>query len=154
MSDGKFTCDFDLNVKPEFELTTYRDFDLPKPHEVISPVELTEKMMQELRVRFGTSTPYEEDDFVQKGDNIIVNYVGSVDGNKIDQLCAEGEMLTVGASQLKDFDDNLLGMTLLETREFDLIVPKDGLPSLVGKSIHFEVTLTMGAKNEDRKSVV
>jgi len=148
MSDGKFTCDFDLNVKPEFELTTYRDFDLPKPHEVISPVELTEKMMQELRVRFGTSTPYEEDDFVQKGDNIIVNYVGSVDGNKIDQLCAEGEMLTVGASQLKDFDDNLLGMTLLETREFDLIVPKDGLPSLVGKSIHFEVTLTMGAKNE------
>jgi trigger factor len=146
--DGKFVCEFDLNTKPDFELVNYRDFELPKPYEVISATELTEKMLQELRIRFGTSIPYSETDFVQKGDNVIINYVGSIDGNKVDQLCSEGEMLTVGHSQLKDFDDNLLGMSLLETKGFDLIVPDEGLPSLVGKTIHFTVTLTMGAKND------
>jgi trigger factor len=148
MVDGKFMCDFDLAVKPGFELATYRDFELPKPHETITAVELTEKMMQELRVRFGTSVPYEENDFIQKGDNVIVDYVGTIDGQKIDNLSADGEMLTVGHSQLTIFDDNLLGMTIGETREFDLVVPADGLPSLVGKTIHFTVSLSMGAKNE------
>ena len=148
LADGKFTCEFDLNVKPDFELSTYRNMELPKPHQVISAVELTEKMLQELRVRFGTSTPFSETDFVQKDDNVIVDYSGTVDGKQVEQLCATGEMLTIGHSQLKDFDDNLLGMTLGETREFDLIVPSEGLPSLVGKPIHFTVTLTMGAKSE------
>jgi trigger factor len=147
MADGKFMCDFDLAVKPDFELTTYKDFELPKPHETITSAELAEKMLQELRVRFGTSVPYEETDFVQKGDNVIISYIGSIDGQKVDSLSAEGEMLTVGHSQLTAFDDNLLGMTIGETREFNLVVPEGGLPSLVGKTIHFSVTLTMGAKN-------
>lgn len=148
MGDGKFVCEFDLHVKPEFELVNYRGFEIPKPHEPTTSVELTEKMLQELRVRFGTSVPYTDTDFVQKGDNIIVDYEGTVDGVKIQNLCAQGEMLTVGNSQLKEFDDNVLGMTMGESREFDLIVPEGGLPSLIGKAIHFKVTLTMGAKHE------
>ncbi len=148
MADGKFICDFDLAVKPDFELTKYRDFELPMPHETINSVEFTEKMMQELRVRFGTSVPYEENDFIQKGDNVIIDYVATMNGEKIDNLSAEGEMITVGHSQLTMFDDNLLGMTLGETREFDLVVPEDGLPSLAGKTIHFTTSLSMGAKNE------
>ena len=148
IADGKFICDFDLSVKPDFELTTYRDFGLPKPHEIITTVELTEKMLQELRVRFGTSVPYEENDFIQKGDNVIIDYVGTIDGIKVDNLSAEGEMITIGHSQLTIFDDNLLGMTIGETREFDLVIPENGLPSLVGKTIHFTVSLSMGAKNE------
>jgi FKBP-type peptidyl-prolyl cis-trans isomerase (trigger factor) len=39
-------------------------------------------------------------------------------------------------------------MTIDETRQFDFVVPDDGLPSLVGKTIHFTVTLTMGSKVE------
>jgi trigger factor len=148
MADGKFVCEFDLHIKPDFELTTYRNFELPKPHEVMTAVELAEKMMQELRVKYGTAVPYEENDFVQKGDNVIVDYEGSVDGARVDKLCAQGEMLTVGNSQLAMFDDNLLGMSLGETREFDLVVPENGLPSLVGKTIHFKVSLMMGSKNE------
>ena len=148
MVDGKFVCDFDLHVKPDFELKDYRDFELPKPQAQMSSTELTEKMMQELRLRFGTSVPYTEEDFVQKGDNVIVDYDGFLDGQKIDSLSKQGEMFTVGNSQLVDFDNNVLGLKMGETREFDLIVPEQGLPSLIGKTIHFVVTLTMGAKNE------
>lgn len=146
MADGKFSCDFELATKPEFELATFRGMQIPKPHEPASEVEITEKLLQELRVRFGEALPYTETDFVQSGDNVILNYEGFVDGARIDNLSAEGEMLTVGTSPFTQFDDSLLGMALEETREFDLTVPESGLPSLIGKVVHFSVTLVMGSK--------
>jgi trigger factor len=145
---GKFTCDFDLFTKPAFELASYQGLELPKPVETISVIDLSEKMMQELRVRFGETSPYGEDDFIQKGDNVIVDYEGLVDGVKIDSASAEGEMLNVGASPIKEFDDALLGMKVGETREFDVLVPENGLPSLAGKKVHFKVTVNMGSKTE------
>jgi len=144
--DGKFTCDFEMHTKPDFELAPYKNMEVPKPHMTITETELTERMLQELRVKYGDISPYAEQDFVQRGDNILVDYEGTIDGVKIDTLCATGEMLTVGGGQLISFDDNLLGMALGESREFDLVVPANGLPSLVGKTIHFKVTLNMGSK--------
>lgn len=146
MVEGGFECKFNMNVKPKFELKTYRDFEIPKPDQDMTVSDLSQKMMQELRVRFGQAIPYDEDDFVQKGDNIILDYVGTVDGEENENLSAEGEMMTVGSSQLAAFDDNLLGMNLGETREFDLVVPDEGLPSLAGKTVHFTVTISMGSK--------
>lgn len=146
LTNGKFMCEFGMNTKPNFELPDYSNLEIPKPHEDISVSELTEKMLQDLRVKFGTATPYTESDFVQPADNIIVDYEGSIDGEKVDNLCATGEMFTVGNSQLPQFDDNVLGMALNEVREFSLVVPENGLPSIVGKTIHFKLTLVMGSK--------
>jgi len=146
MINGGFECKFNMNVKPKFGLTTYRDFEIPKPVQDMTVSDLSQKMMQELRIHFGEAVPYDEDDFVQKGDNVILDYVGSVDGEENENLSAKGEMLTVGSSQLASFDDNLLGMNLGETREFDLVVPNEGLPSLAGKTVHFKVNISMGSK--------
>lgn len=148
LADGKFTCEFDLFTKPDFQLSNYKGMEIPKPSSTVTATELTEKMLQELRVRFGEAIPYTETDFIQTGDNIILDYEGFVDNEKVDNLCAEGEMLTVGQSQLATFDDNLLGMSMGETREFDLVVPENGLPSLANKTVHFKVTLNMGSKSE------
>lgn len=147
LTDGRFTCDFDLHTKPDFELAPFIDMEVPRPHASRSIEQVTEELMQELRVRFGEAIPYIETDFVQHGDNVIIDYEGSVDGVKVEQLSATGEMLTVGRSSLTQFDDNILGMSLGETREFDLIVPTSGLPSLAGKTVHVSVSLTMGSKN-------
>lgn len=147
LANGKFSCDFDMNTKPDFELAPYKNLELPKPHEPQNITELTEKMLQELRVRFGEVSPFSDGDFVQKGDNVIVDYDGLIDGVKMDNLCGQGEMFTVGSSQLSMFDDNLMGMALGETREFDLVAPPEGLPSVANKTIHFIVTLNMGSKN-------
>lgn len=146
MADGKFVCEFELYVKPDFELASYSNLEIPKPHEGISDIEFAEKLMQDLRIKFGDAVPYTEEDFVQVGDNVLVDYEATLDGQKVDNLFAQGEMLTVGNSQLSDFDSNLLGMTLNETREFDILVPDNGLPSLAGKKLHFKVTVNMGSK--------
>lgn len=144
--DGKFSCEFMLHTKPTFELSPYDNMVIPKPHEPRTAEEVTEQMLQEIRVRFGEVTPYAEMDFVQQGDNVIVDYDGFIDGEKVDKLCAVGEMLTVGTSNLQQFDQNMLGMSLGETREFDMLIPNEGLPSIAGKTVHLVVTLTIGSK--------
>jgi trigger factor len=146
LADGKFVCDFEMYTKPDFEPATFKGIEIPKPHEPLTDVELTEKMLQDLRVKAGEVVPFTEGEFVQHGDNVILDYDGIVDGQKNESLSGQAEMLTVGASQLTEFDDNLLGMAIGETREFDLVVPANGLPSMIGKTIHFVVTLNMGSK--------
>jgi len=146
LDGGSFNCEFEMHTKPDFELTDWRNFEIPKPHEDHTTDEVAEKMMQELRERLGDAVPYGDDDFVQMGDNIIVDYEGSIDGQKVDSLTVEGEMMTVGKSPLQGFDSNLLGMKMGETREFSFTAPVGGLPSLSGKAIHFKVTMATGAK--------
>lgn len=146
LDGGKFTCEFDILTKPEFEVPAWKDMEIPKPHEEIDSVKMYELMMQELRVRAGDVSPYTDEDFVQTGDNIIVDYEGSLDGTPSENLTAQGEMITVGKGPLPGFDTNLLGMKLGEVREFDFVAPEGGLPSLSGKTLHFKVTVTMGSK--------
>jgi trigger factor len=146
LDGGKFTCDFEILTKPDFEVPAWKDMEIPKPHSHARFDELSEQMMQELRVRLGDVEPYADTDFVQMNDNIIVDYEGSIDGEKVDSMCATGEMINVGKGPLQAFDTNLLGMTLGETREFDFVAPEGGLPSLSGKMIHFKVTVNMGSK--------
>lgn len=146
MLDGKFTCNFELFVKPDFELAPFKNLEIPKPHNIQDSNVIAESMLQELRVRFGDVTPYTENDFVQNGDNVILDYEGFVDGTKIDSLTATGEMLTVGRSQLPEFDSNLMGMKMGETREFTVMVPENGLPSLANKNMQIKATVNMGSK--------
>jgi len=146
LDGGKFTTEFQVYTKPDFELADWKDMEIPKPHEQHKTVEVAEKMMEELRQRMGDAVPFGDQDFIQTGDSVIVDYEGSVDGVKIDSLCAQAEMMTVGKSPLQGFDSNLLGMSLGETREFDFVAPEGGLPSISGKTVHFKVTLSTGAK--------
>jgi trigger factor len=146
LEGGKFTCEFEVHTKPEFVAPEWKGMEVPKPHEDMTEVEVAELMMQDLRVRLGDVLPYSEVDFVQTGDNIIVDYEGTIDGVAVESLNAQGEMLTVGKSPLPGFDNNMLGMTLGETREFDFVAPEGGLPSMSGKTIHFKLSLVMGSK--------
>jgi trigger factor len=145
LTGGKFTCDFKLSVHPTFTLGQYKELEVPAPA-LQSTNEIAEQIMQQVREQHGTQIPYVETDFVQINDSIIIDYNSVCDGVKIDSLSAQGEMLRVGASSIKEFDDNLLGMKIGDNRVFNIKVPEDGLPSVAGKEITFDVTLIAGAK--------
>jgi len=141
-----FTCSFFLHKKPEFELASLEGLTIPKPHEKISIENLTEQLIQDLRIKHGEMVSYTEESFVQQGDSVIISYEGSVDGVKQDNLSAQGDTLTIGSSTLTDFDVNLLGMKIGETRTFDVKAPDNALPSLHGKTITFKVEIMAGSK--------
>lgn len=146
LDGGKFTSEFELYTKPDFEAASYQNMEIPKPVEPESAIEITEKMLQELRVRLGDVASYLDTDFVQQGDNVILDYEGSIDNMPVPGLVNTGEMITIGNNFIPDFDSNLLGMTVGESREFDIHAPAESLPSIAGKTVHFKVTLTTGAK--------
>lgn len=146
LDGGKFICEFEVHTKPLFDLPGWKDMEVPKPHNTQDQAFVASKMLQELRERLGDAVPFGDDDFVQDGDNVILNYTGEVDGKAVDTLTVGNEMMTVGKSPLQGFDTNLLGMKMGDTREFDFQSPEGGLPSLSGKNIHFTVTMVTGSK--------
>ncbi len=149
--NNKFSCEFSMHKRPDFEIAPYKDLEIPKQHIEFTAVELEQRLLQDARIRFGESIPFEENDFVQQSDNIIIDYKAfqlNDDGSstELTNLSQVGELLTVGKGQLSGFDDNLLGMKMGEIRSFSLKIPETGLPSVAGKDVKFEVLLTMGSK--------
>lgn len=144
LKDGKFYCSFLVDVRPEFELLDVKNISIPKPATL--PVEdVLNAKLEELRHRFGTTSFLTENDFVEKGDTVIVDYESKLDGVRNDTLSSESDVLELGKTGDADFTDNLLGMKLGETREFKY-TPRTGSPSL--KDHEFDVTLTL--KNASR----
>lgn len=146
LQGNKFSCSFEMQIRPSFELAPYKNLELPKQPIQFTTEELTQQFLQELRIRFGDSIPFTESDFVQMGDNVIIDYDCFSGDIKLDNLCVKGELLTVGRSQLEGFDNNLLGMKVGDVRDFLITVPDTGLPSIAGKLVKFSATLIMGSK--------
>jgi trigger factor len=147
LSNEKFVCNFDITAKPNFELKDYLGLEVPKPAAKTTVAEVAEKTLNELRLKAGTTQPFTDGDFVQNGDNVILNYEGFVGEERVENLCQQATTLTIGNSQFKDFDPNLVGMVVGEKKEFDILVPEGGLPSIAGKTVHFKVELMGASKN-------
>jgi trigger factor len=144
---GEFNCDFIIHIKPDFEIASYKGLNIPKPHSAMTITDISAEIMQQLRIKFGETIPYEDNDFVQVGDNIIIDFDGSINGQNVPALSKQGAVMEVGTSKLPGFDDMLLGMKQEEERKFSLLVPEGSLPSLVGQTIDFTVKLSAGTKS-------
>jgi trigger factor len=144
----KFRCEFSLHVQPDFELKDYKDFEIPKAPISIPEEELSQKMIQDLRTRYGTTVPYSADDFVQDGDTVILDFKTSLNGEPVESLTGNGEILNVGRINIPGFNESLYGMKPGETREFDLNMPGTYKEDFAGKTLHFEVKMNMGSKVE------
>jgi trigger factor len=148
LEENRFRCEFSLFKQPDFELASYKEFEIPKPSVGLSVEELSQKMVQDLRTKYGQTIPYGENDFVQMGDTIILDYKSSIDGEVIEKLTSSGEILNVGRINIPGFSENLLGMTANESRSFDLLMPDTYKPEYAGKTLKFEVKILMGSKVE------
>lgn len=144
----KFKCEFMLHTQPEFELKEYKNFDLPKPAGILSAEDLSQRMLQDLRTKYGNTVPYAGEDFVQMGDTVIVDIETSSDGAAIPELTGQGEILNVGRITIPGFSESILGMKPEETREFDLNMGEAFREEFANKSLHFKVRLSMGSKME------
>jgi FKBP-type peptidyl-prolyl cis-trans isomerase (trigger factor) len=53
LEENSFKCEFSINKQPDFQLSEYKEFEIPKPSSIMSVDELSQKMMEDLRNRFG-----------------------------------------------------------------------------------------------------
>jgi trigger factor len=146
IDDKDFSCEMTIMKKPEFELVNYKGMEVPRPHmdrDVDAQIEAT---LHDLRTKFGDVEPYKDGDFVEDGDQITMDINGSIDGEPFEGSVREGQLYVVGQKVWPEFDDNLLGMTPGEEREFDLVMPADAPAGIAGKTAHFKVAVHMGTK--------
>lgn len=144
---NSFTCDFEVFSKPDFTLPDLTTLEVVKPHSTTDVTEKVEAMLQDLRSKKGDFEPFTEETTAIIGDNVMIDYTGSVEGLKIESLSAQGELLTLGSSAVKEFDDNIVGMKIGDQKTFDIVINNSALPSIAGKTVSFSVSLTMGSRN-------
>jgi trigger factor len=85
-----------------------------------------------------------EDHAAAQGDQVEMDFAGSVDGVAFDGGTGEGMAVEIGSGQLiPGFEDQLVGIKAGESRTLDVTFPDDyGVDTLKGKAAKFEITAT------------
>jgi trigger factor len=78
-----------------------------------------------------------------KGDLVVIDFAGSIDGNEFPGGSAKGHRLELGSGQfIPGFEEQLEGATAGEERTLAITFPADyGVPDLAGKTASFAVTV-------------
>lgn len=130
-----------VEIKPEFQLSTYQGLKLKKARTDVNEADV-DKAVEDLREHSATFLPMTERP-VRKGDLVLTDFEGRVDGKPFDGGKANRYPIDVGrGSVLKDFEDALVGMALGETKEFPVAFPEDyPKEDLAGKTAQFTATV-------------
>lgn len=142
IGDGKeMIYSAEVTVKPEVELGEYKGIKVEAVEYTVSDedVQARVKQAQEQSARWVEV----EDRAVENGDRTIMDYSGSVDGEKFDGGTAEGHTLEIGSgSFIPGFEDQMVGMKKEETKDITVTFPQEyHSEELAGKEAVFTVTV-------------
>ncbi|MGA9175092.1 MAG: trigger factor [Thermoactinomyces sp.] len=130
-----------VTVKPEVKLGEYKGLEVEekdfsvKPEDVDAELERMQKQQGQLEAI--------EDGAVEKGDRVIIDFEGFVDGEPFEGGKAEKYTLEVGSGTfIPGFEDQLVGMKPGEEKDVEVTFPEDYHASeLAGKPAVFKVKL-------------
>jgi trigger factor len=128
-------------VRPDVTLGAYTEypFTLETPQVTDDQVEA---VVTDLREQQATLRPVDGRS-AQKGDVAAVKFAGTIGGEPFEGGSADRLPLVIGEDRMiPGWEDNLVGMSIEETKGFDITFPDDyRVEELQGKPAHFEVTL-------------
>lgn len=129
------------NISDYLTLGQYKDLELSRTVQEITDEDV------ELRIQTELEEHREEvtagDGTVQVGDQVTINFVGTMDGEAFDGGTANNYDLVVGqGGMIEGFEDGIVGMKKGETKNLPLTFPEDYyVSSLAGKDVNFQITL-------------
>ena len=134
-------------VKPEFELGQYTKLTFKKDSVEVTDAEVDEAIDTERKRR---ARAVELDDgVVENGDTVILDYSGSVDGEKFDGGTAENQTLEIGSGAfIPGFEEQLVGMKKGEEKDINVKFPEQYTPELAGKDAVFAVKINAIQRKE------
>ncbi|MBO8128570.1 MAG: trigger factor [Peptococcaceae bacterium] len=150
LEEGKpFIFKAKVDVVPEVELGNYQGLEVTKPEIKVSEEDINAEL-ERLRNRYAKLVTLDEGQ-VEKGDIVTIDYYGTVDGKPFKGGQGENRSIEVGLGFVADdFDENLLGMSLGETRDIKVTLPEDFADKTVaGKEAVIRTTI----KNIRRKEL-
>ena len=136
-----------VQTKPEVKLKQYKGIEIPKIEYNVkeSDIENQLKQMQEQNARMlSVETP------VEKGNTVVIDFEGFVDGVAFDGGKAENHSLEIGSGTfIPGFEDQIIGMKLDEEKDIKVKFPDEYFSKdLAGKDAVFKVKLHEIKKKE------
>lgn len=130
-----------VTVKPEVKLGEYKGLEVPKKDFEVKPEDV-EAELEAMRQRQGQLEAV-EDGAVEKGDRVIIDFEGFIDGEPFEGGKADGYALEVGSGRMiPGFEDQLIGMKPGEEKTINVTFPEDyHAKELAGKEASFRIKL-------------
>ncbi|HEV2562327.1 MAG TPA: trigger factor [Rhizomicrobium sp.] len=142
--DGKADLEFTVTVDlmPEFELADVSKLKIEKLVADVTDEEV-EDAVQRLAEQARTYSPREAGEEAQKGDAVLMDFLGRVDGEEFPGGKSDNFNLVLGSGQLiPGFEDQLIGAKAGDLRIVNVTFPTAYQePKLAGKDASFDVTV-------------
>lgn len=143
MEEGKpFIFKAKVEVKPEFELGEYKGLELEKVDAEVSPEDVDQEL-KDLQERHAQLEVMGEEDQVENGDKILLDFMGKDEGVPFEGGTAEDYALEVGSNSfIPGFEEQLVGMKLNEEKVINITFPEQyHSEELAGKAVTFDVKI-------------
>ena len=139
-ADFSFSATFE--TEQEFEPKNYKGIELEK-EEIKVTEEDVQKRIDEIRQMFATMEEVKDDRSVVPGDFVVIDFEGSLHGEKYKELKAEQYFLEIGSQRfVPGFEDQVAGMKNGETKDITVTFPADYHESkFAGQEVVFHVTV-------------
>ena len=133
--DFSFTATFD--VYPEFKKLNLEGVKILKPESEVNDADI-DKVIDNMRKQQLTWSDVKRKS--KKGDRVLIDFTGRIDGEEFDGGKAEDHPMVLGENQmLPDFEKGVLGMKAGENKDIEVTFPDDYNEELGGKKAVFTI---------------
>jgi trigger factor len=130
----------EIGVRPEAKLGDYKGLEIGRREPVVEDGQIDEEL-ERLRERFATLETVERP--AAQGDHVVIDYVGSVEGEPFEGGSGRDQLLELGSGRLiPGFEEQLIGARAGDQRAVEVTFPEDyQAGELAGKQAQFDVTV-------------
>ena len=129
----------EVQLKPEVTLGAYKKLEVPEPDFAVTDEEVMAEIEKE---REKNARFLEQDRAVIDGDRVVLDYSGSVDGEKFEGGTAEDQLLVIGSGTfIPGFEEQLVGMKAGDEKDISVKFPEEYSAPLAGKDAVFAVKI-------------
>lgn len=131
----------EVDVMPEVKLGEYKGMEVPAQDTTVTDADVDDAL--ETKRQQQAELVLKEDNPAEKGDTVVIDYKGSVDGEEFDGGSAENYSLELGSgSFIPGFEDQLIGHNTDEDVDVNVTFPEDyHAKNLAGKDALFKVKI-------------
>lgn len=136
LSDTELQIKFTLVTPPEVKLGQYKGLTIGKTEAKVTDKEVEDAINATLA---SNATLIVKEGAAEKGDTVVMDFVGKVDGKAFDGGSAQNHELELGSGQfIPGFEDQLIGAKAGDKVVVKVKFPENYTPELKGKDAEFE----------------
>ncbi len=140
MTGGDLEFEASFEIMPEFEVADVTAIAVERPTAEVTDEDI-DKVLEDLRKQRATYN--EADKAAEDGDQVVIDFRGTVDGEEFEGNQGEDTPVTIGQGQMPpEFEDGLKGMRAGESKNIEYTFPESfPTESIAGKTAVFETSV-------------